>query len=93
MKLHGGKLREGSRNLSFFLENSSTTPLMKKIGSVKGVMLLAVRLEAVAPIFSHALGVLPALCFLGNAFCQWGKSVTISKQGKTVRGYFLLSFL
>ena len=37
----------------FCLENSSTAPPMKKIGGVKGVTLLVVWLEAVAPLFSH----------------------------------------
>ena len=43
---------------------------------------LVERLEAVAPLFAHVSGALPALCFLGNSFCQWGKSVTNSKEGK-----------
>ena len=66
---------------------------MKKIGGVKGVTLFVVRLEAVALLFSHVSRALPALSFWGNAFCQWGKSVISSKQGKTIRGYFFLSFL
>ena len=36
----------------------------------------------VAPLFSHVSGAVLALCFLGNAFFQWGKSVTNSKEGK-----------
>ena len=35
-----------------------------------------------APLFSHVSGAVLALCFLGNAFCQWGKSVTNSKEVK-----------
>ena len=31
---------------------------MKKTGGVKGVMLLAVRIEAVTPLFAHVSGVL-----------------------------------
>ena len=53
MRLHEGKLQEASRNFSFFLKNSSTNALMKQKGGVKGVMLLVVRLEEVAPLFSH----------------------------------------
>ena len=58
MRLHEGKLREASQSFSFFLENLSTSPLMKKTGSVKGVMLLVVRLEVVAPLLVHVSGVL-----------------------------------
>ena len=58
MRLHEGKLQEASQNFYFFLENSSTAPLMKEIGVVKGVTLLVVRLEVVAPLFSHVSGVL-----------------------------------
>ena len=58
MRLHEGKLREASRNFSFCLENSSTAPTMKQIGSVKGVMFLAVREGAVAPLFAHVSGAL-----------------------------------
>ena len=71
--------RSASRSLSklifFFLQNLSTAPPMKKIGSDKG-----------ASLFAHVSGVVLALCFLGNAFCQWGKSVTNSKEGKIARG-------
>ena len=42
------------------------------------------------PLFSHVLGAMLALCFWGNAFCQWGKSVTISKEGKLQGVNFLL---
>ena len=58
MKLHGVKLREASRSFSIFLKNSRTTPPMKKTGGVKGVMLLAIRLEVVAPLISHVSGAL-----------------------------------
>jgi len=58
MRLHEGKLREASWSFSFFLENSSNTPLIKKTSIVKGVTLLAVRIDAVAPLFSHVLGAL-----------------------------------
>ena len=93
MRLHGGKIRQASRDFSFFLEKSSTSPPMKKISGAKGVTLLAIRLEVVAPLSTHVLGELLDFFFLGNAFCQWGKSVTSSKQGKPVREYFFLSFL
>ena len=56
MRLHGGKLRDASRIFSFFLENSSTAPKMKKIGGVKGATLLVVGIEVVAPLFSHVSG-------------------------------------
>ena len=55
---------------------------MKKPCGVKGVMLLVVGIEAVALLFSHVSRALLALCFLGNTFCQWGKSITSSKEGK-----------
>ena len=82
MKLHGVKLREASRRFFFCLENSSTTPPMKKTVGVKGVPLLTVRLEAVALLFAYVSGALLSLCFLGNAFCQWGKSVTTQNKEK-----------
>ena len=58
MRLHEGKLREASKKFSFFLENMSTALTMKKIGGAKGVTLLVVRLEVVAPLISHVLGAL-----------------------------------
>ena len=65
---------------------------MKQTGGDKGEPLLAVKEGVVEPLFSHVSRVVLALCFLGNAFCQWGKSVTNSKQGKIVRGYFSCHF-
>jgi len=59
---------------------------MKKTGGAKGARLLAVRARAVAPLFAHVSRAVLALCFLGNAFGQWGKSVTGSKEGKIARG-------
>ena len=59
---------------------------MKKTGCIKGVMLLAIRIEAVKSILAHVVGALPALCFLGNSFFQWGNSVRSSKEGKIARG-------
>ena len=59
---------------------------MKQTGSVKGVALLAERIEVAVPLFANVSGALPTLCFLGNAFFQWGKSVTSSKEGKISRG-------
>ena len=59
---------------------------MKKIGGAKGAPLLAIKIEAVTPLLAHVSGALPALCFLGNNFFQWGKSVTSSKEGKIARG-------
>ena len=59
---------------------------MKKTGGAKGAPLLAVKEGAAAPLFSHVSGAVLALCFLGNAFCQWGKRVTNSKEGKISRG-------
>ena len=56
MRLHICKLQEASQNFSFFLENESTTPLMKQTGGFKGVMLLEVRLYPMAPLLSHVLG-------------------------------------
>ena len=55
---------------------------MKQTGGAKGALLFAKRAGAVAPLLAHVSGVVLAFCFLGNAFCQWGKSVTSSKQGK-----------
>ena len=55
---------------------------MKQTGGDKGEPLLAVRERVVAPLFAHVSGVVLALFFLGNAFFQWGKSVTSSKEGK-----------
>ena len=86
MGLHIGKLQEYSQSFSFCLQNSSTTFPKKKIGGDKGGPLLEVRERAVAPLFSHVLGAVLALCFLGNDFVQWGKSITISKEGKIARG-------
>ena len=57
MRLHGGQLREYSLSFSFCLENSSTSRLMKQTGNVKGVTLLAIRLEAVTPVLTNVLGV------------------------------------
>ena len=57
MSLHGGELQESSQGFSFLLENSSTAPPMKQIGGVKGVMLLAVREGAMAPLLTHLSGV------------------------------------
>ena len=57
MRLHRGQLRESSQSFSFFLEKSSTAPPMKKTSDAKGAPLLAVRERAVAPLFSHVLGV------------------------------------
>ena len=58
---------------------------MKKTGGDKGAPIFAVMERAVAPLFSHVLGVVLALLFLGNAFGQWGKNVTSSKEGKFTR--------
>ena len=73
MRLHGVQLWESSWSFSFCLENSSTTPPMKKTGDVKGVTLLAVRLgggtslwscirsgDSLAPPFVNERGALPA---------------------------------
>ena len=68
--------------LVFFLENLSTSLPMKQIGGDKGGPLLTLREISVAPLFSHVSGAVLTLCFLGNTFCQWGKSVTSSKEGK-----------
>ena len=57
MRLHQGKFLESSRSFSFFLENLSTAPPMKKIGGAKGALLLAARVGAVAPLLVHVLGV------------------------------------
>ena len=70
MRLHRGKIQEASQTFSFFLENSSTAPPVKQIGGVKGVTLLAIRIEAVAPLFDHVSEALPDIYFLGNTFCQ-----------------------
>ena len=70
----------------FCLQKSSTSPPMKQTSGDKGAPLLAVRERAVAPLFSHVSGVVLDLCFLGNTFGQWGKSVTSSKEGKIARG-------
>ena len=56
----------------------------KQIGGDKGKIILVVRERVVTLIFSHVLGVVVDLCFLGNAFGQWGKSVTSAKEGKFV---------
>ena len=66
----------------FCLQNLSTAPPMKQTGGDKGEPLLAVKEGAVAPLFARVSGAVLALCFLGNTFCQWGKSVTSSKEGK-----------
>ena len=58
MRLQEGKLRESSRSFSFCLENSSTAPPMKQTGGVKGVTLLAVRIEVVETLFDHVSGAL-----------------------------------
>ena len=58
---------------------------MKHTGSDKGELLLVVGIEVVAPLFSHVSGAVLALLFLGNAFGQWGKSVTSSKEGNVAR--------
>ena len=48
---------ENPLEASFFcLENLSTTPPMKQTSGVKLEPLLAVGLEAVAPLFSHVSG-------------------------------------
>ena len=86
MRLHEGKLQEASQNISFFLENASTAPPMKKTCDDKGAPLLVVRTREVTPLLAHVSGVVLALCLFGNAFCQWGKSVTSSKEGKIARG-------
>jgi len=70
----------------FCLENSSTAFPKKQTSSDKGAPLLLVREREVAPLFSHVSGAVLALCFLGNAFCQWGNSFTSSKEGKIARG-------
>ena len=70
----------------FFLQNLSTAPPMNKTGGDKGAPLLTVGIEVVAPLFAHVSRVVLALCFLGNAFYQWGKGVTYSKEGKIARG-------
>ena len=57
MRLHEGKLREASQSFSFFLENSSTFPPMKKIGDDKGELLIVVSIGVVAPLLSHVSGV------------------------------------
>ena len=49
---------------------------MKKIDGVKGVMLLVVRLEAVALLFARSGGTTLCSCIksvadLGNTSCQW----------------------
>ena len=59
---------------------------MNKTGGDKGEPLPVVREGAVEPLFSHVSRAMLALCFLGNAFGQWGKSVTNSKEGKNARG-------
>ena len=82
MRIHIGKLQESSRSFSFCLEKSSTAFPKKQTGGDKGALLLAVRERAVAPLFSHVSGAVLALFFLGNTFGQWGKSITISKEGK-----------
>ena len=56
MRLHEGKLRESYQSFSFFLENSSIAPPMKQTSGNKGVMLLALRVGAVAPLLSHVSG-------------------------------------
>ena len=86
MRLHIGKLRESSRNFSFFLQNTITAFPKKQIGGDKGAPLLVVRERVVAPLFSHVSRVVLALFFLGNTFDQWGKSITSSKEGKIARG-------
>ena len=60
----------------------STTPPMKKTSGDNGVPLLTVGLEVVASLFAHVSRVVLDLYFLGNAFFQWGKSITNSKEGK-----------
>ena len=82
MRLHGGQLRESSRSFSFFLKNSSTASPKKKTGGDKGALLFAVRERAMAPLFSHVSGAVLTIYFLGNDCCQWGKSITNSKEGK-----------
>ena len=66
--------------------NSSTAFPKKQTGGDKGEPILVVRERAVEPIFSHVSRAVLALYFLGNAFGQWGKSVTSSKEGKIARG-------
>ena len=66
----------------FCLQNLSTASPKKKIGGEKGAPLFVVRERVVAPLFSHVLGAVLALFFLGNAFCQWRKSIPSSKEGK-----------
>ena len=70
----------------FFLQNLSTTSPKKQTSGDNGAQLFVVRERAVAPLFSHVSRAVLALCFLGNAFGQWGKSVTNSKEGKIARG-------
>ena len=82
MRLHGGELQESSRSFSFCLQNLSTASLKKKTGGDKRAPLLVVMEGVVVPLFAHVSGAVLILCFLGNAFCQWGNSVTSSKEGK-----------
>ena len=82
MRLHGGQLQESSQSFSFCLENSSTAFPKKKTGGDKGAPILTVKEGAVAPLFDHVSGAVLDLWFLGNAFCQWGKSVANSKERK-----------
>ena len=70
----------------FCIQNSSTAYPKKQIGGDKGAQIFVVRERAVAPLFSHVSRAVLALCFLGNAFGQWGKSVTGSKEGKIAWG-------
>ena len=86
MRLHIGKLQESSQSFSFYLQNSSTAFPKQQTSGDKGAPPLSVRERVMAPLFSHVSGVVLALCFLGNAFDQWGKSVTSSKEGKIARG-------
>ena len=70
----------------FCLQNSSTASPKKQTGGDKGPPLFVVRERAVAPPLSYVSRAVLALFFLGNAFGQWGKSVTSSKEGKIARG-------
>ena len=60
----------------------STSSPKKSTGGDKGAPIFAVRERLMAPLFGHVSGVVLDLFFLGNAFFQWGKSVTGSKEGK-----------
>ena len=82
MRLHRGKLQEASRSFSFCLENSSTTPPIKKKGGAKGVTILAVREGAVAPLLAHASGaVLTWVTLFFN-----GRGALLAQHRETLQG-------